>query len=75
MLNTVTYYVAKKQDKSYWANPQVYITSGIKAAPHNAHFVLHRFQTNDLKPLDDNPEHANVRGELRYQVSLTLDYS
>ena len=60
---------AREQDRKYWGNPQVYITSAVEAAPYDAHFTLYNFKTNSLQPLDDDVKSMNVMGELRYQVS------
>lgn len=62
--------VAKKRERKYWGNPQVYITSGIQAAPHDTHFVLHDFKTNELQPLSANLKGVDLMGELRYQVRM-----
>ena len=48
----------------------MYITSGIEAAPHDAHFVLHGFKTKDLQPLNANLKGIDVMGEVRYEVSV-----
>lgn len=58
----------KKIDKTYWGNPQVYITSGIEAAPHDAHFILYDFKTSGLQPLGSYLKGINVLGELRYET-------
>lgn len=59
-------------DKEYWGNPQVYITSAIQAAPHDAHFNLYDFKTNGLQPLDQNLKGISIMGELRYKVRQGL---
>ena len=68
------FFPVKKKYKKYWGNPQVYITSAVEAAPHDAHFILYDFKTNELQPLDNDVKNIDIMGELRYKVIYACSY-
>lgn len=60
-----------KKDTKYWSNPQVYITCDrVSQALNGPHFILYKFKTSHLLPLDDTLKSISVMGELRYKVCV-----
>lgn len=68
-LIVVVFYIEKKRDTKYWANPQVYITcDGVSGDLNGPHFILYNFKTNNLLPFDDKLKNLSVMGELKHEV-------